>query len=237
MRPEKDTRVDHIVKEEMLDKIIADGYDPFLVIDDRPSVVAMWRRRGLTCLQNEYRDDGFDFAPAKRTTLTLMVGPSGAGKSDWLSQQRNRISFKIHASHIISTGQLRSDLLGDFRDQKGNDAVFSALQALVKVRLGKGLPVVVDATNLRGRDRKSLVKLAPPGTRLRYIVVNRSMEEKYADAAWRKGLPFDLIAKHEQIFNDNLQNILKGDGIEGVVVIDARQKERSVSPSTTNQDD
>lgn len=51
MRPAGDTRIDHVVKEELLERIISDGYEPFLVIDDRPSVVAMWRRRGLVCLQ------------------------------------------------------------------------------------------------------------------------------------------------------------------------------------------
>jgi hypothetical protein len=44
-------RQDAIVKSEMLDRILADGWDPLLVIDDRQSVVDMWRSRGLVCLQ------------------------------------------------------------------------------------------------------------------------------------------------------------------------------------------
>lgn len=51
MRPAGDRRKDHIVKMELLDQIIADGFQPWLVVDDRGSVVKAWRARGLTCLQ------------------------------------------------------------------------------------------------------------------------------------------------------------------------------------------
>lgn len=51
MRPDGDMRPDHIVKLEMLAQIRADGFNPWLVVDDRDSVVAAWRAAGLTCLQ------------------------------------------------------------------------------------------------------------------------------------------------------------------------------------------
>lgn len=51
MRPSKDYRDDSIIKRELLQKIREDGYDPFLVIDDRNRVVNMWREEGLRCLQ------------------------------------------------------------------------------------------------------------------------------------------------------------------------------------------
>lgn len=51
MRADGDYRADDIVKEELLDRIIADGYWPVLAFDDRDRVVAMWRRRGLVCCQ------------------------------------------------------------------------------------------------------------------------------------------------------------------------------------------
>jgi beta-phosphoglucomutase-like phosphatase (HAD superfamily) len=51
MRPDTDNRSDFIVKRELLDAIRADGFDPQVVVDDRASVVAMWREAGLTCLQ------------------------------------------------------------------------------------------------------------------------------------------------------------------------------------------
>ena len=51
LRTQNDYRDDDIIKEEILHQIRAEGYDPFLVFDDRDRVVAMWRRNGLRCFQ------------------------------------------------------------------------------------------------------------------------------------------------------------------------------------------
>jgi hypothetical protein len=46
-----DRRLDSIVKEEILDKLILPFYDVKYVFDDRQQVVDMWRRRGFPVLQ------------------------------------------------------------------------------------------------------------------------------------------------------------------------------------------
>jgi hypothetical protein len=51
MRQDGDHRVDTVVKYELLAQIIADGFDPTMVFDDRERVVAAWRRAGLHCVQ------------------------------------------------------------------------------------------------------------------------------------------------------------------------------------------
>ena len=51
MRAEQDYRADDIVKSEILDQIIADGFHPDMVFDDRNRVCDMWRERGIRCLQ------------------------------------------------------------------------------------------------------------------------------------------------------------------------------------------
>jgi hypothetical protein len=56
MRPLKDNRSDVIVKQEILEQIKKDGFDPFMAIDDRDGVVAMWRSNGLRCLQVDRGD-------------------------------------------------------------------------------------------------------------------------------------------------------------------------------------
>lgn len=54
-RKDDDRRPDHEVKEGMLTQLYLDlgvtKHDIALVLDDRDSVVAMWRRIGLTCFQ------------------------------------------------------------------------------------------------------------------------------------------------------------------------------------------
>lgn len=51
MRKAGDHRDDDILKSEMLDQILADGYRPIMAFDDRDRVVAMWRKRGIPCAQ------------------------------------------------------------------------------------------------------------------------------------------------------------------------------------------
>lgn len=51
MRDIGDYRDDDVCKKDMLDMIRKDGYDPYMVLDDRKIVVDMWRNEGLTCLQ------------------------------------------------------------------------------------------------------------------------------------------------------------------------------------------
>jgi phosphoglycolate phosphatase-like HAD superfamily hydrolase len=51
MREAGDYRDDGIVKKEILEAIRQDGYDPFMVLDDRNRVVKMWREEGIRCLQ------------------------------------------------------------------------------------------------------------------------------------------------------------------------------------------
>lgn len=56
MRPTGDMRSDVVVKREILDRIRADGYDPFMAVDDRSGVVKMWREAGLRCFQVDEGD-------------------------------------------------------------------------------------------------------------------------------------------------------------------------------------
>ena len=51
MRKAGDHRPDHIIKGELLDQIVADGYEPIMAFDDRNQVVEMWRAKGIPCAQ------------------------------------------------------------------------------------------------------------------------------------------------------------------------------------------
>jgi predicted kinase len=216
MRAAGDTRPDHIVKAQILRGIRDDGYDPFLVIDDRQSVVDMWREQGLICLQA---------APPQlelpaNAALTIMVGPSGAGKSKWLETNS-------HPSHVVSSDQIRGDICGDFQDQSRNVEVFAAVHALAATRLRHGLPTVIDATHIRRKDRMASAALA--GDRpVTYVVINRPIADKRRTGGWRNyvqkkgGESFDLIGAHDATFQSNLKDILTGDGLPNVTVRDLR---------------
>lgn len=51
MRGTGDHRQDHVVKRQMLQEIRQEGLNPIFAVEDRASVVEMWRECGLVCLQ------------------------------------------------------------------------------------------------------------------------------------------------------------------------------------------
>ena len=51
MREGGDQRLDSVVKEEILQRDILPRFDPILAVDDRPQVIDVWRRYGISTLQ------------------------------------------------------------------------------------------------------------------------------------------------------------------------------------------
>lgn len=223
MRPKGDTRADTIVKAEILEKI-NETHKVRIVVDDRPSVVEMWRAANLTCLQED-SGEWDKRIKCKPGGLIMMIGPSGSGKSTLVKSLYEKEHY-AHAGCILSSDQIRELLTGDFKDQSKNDQVFHAIQEIAKVRLESGLTTIIDATNIKSRDRRAIRNCAPADGRITYIVVDRPLDEKRRDAGWRekvvvKGLP--LIEYHHQVFTQNLKSILSGDGDPRVTVIDKRK--------------
>lgn len=226
MRANDDRRADHIVKRQILQGIRADGYEVEGVIDDRQSVVDMWREEGLTCLQcSPTMTAPFESVDGNVPYMTIMVGPSGAGKTTWLTSEDARINFGMHAQQIISSDQVRLDLLGGIRMDK-NDDVFEAIRNIATVRLRHGLPVTIDATNIRTKDRVMMVELAGGICPVRYVVVDRPLAEKIATGGWRLNVTFadgqTLIERHDQTFRSNIKAIMSGDELPNVRVFDKR---------------
>lgn len=257
MRPDGDHRPDHVLKAEILANIRGQGYEPLFAVDDRPSVVRMWRAHGVPCFacdDAQWRGEattGHGPAVAGKTLLTLMVGPSGAGKSEWLNggvvwlnyteeRQRENIhggmekytanltdpleprDYDIYPSHVLSSDQFRRDLCGDWTDQSHNAEVFAALHDVAHGRLRHGLPTVIDATHLRQKDRLAAAALAPEGTRVRYVVMDRPLADKLRDR--REAIPEHVTRKHDQMFKPQLADILAGDHLPNVDVVDLRQQ-------------
>ncbi len=218
MRKGGDYRKDTVIKKEILAIIRAEYGEPEFALDDRASVVRMWRDNGVKCLQVAPGD--FDKPKYRSGKLILMVGPSGAGKSTLLKTN------VYNHSAILSSDGIRGEICEDFKDQTKNEQVFYAMHSVAKARLEAGLDAIIDATNIRAADRKAFLCIAPKDAKVEYHVVNRSLPEKLSTGGWRlsvvnKGM--GLIERHEQIFQSNLKDILAGDNDPRVTVIDLRK--------------
>lgn len=221
MRVDGDTTEDAALKRSWL-MALPDCDRPDVVYDDRQRVVDMWREEDIPCFQvvANWEEDERNIAPTVSPLLTIMVGPSGSGKTTWC-----KANLPSGGSYL-SSDDLRTVYCGNMQDQSRNDDVFYALHKLAKARLECGLPVVIDATNLRRKDRLACVELAPAGSSIRYVVCNRPMAQKVRDAGWRADVKMgdgkSLLEAHEQRFSSQLKDILNGDGMPNVTVLDVR---------------
>lgn len=221
MRQDGDFRPDHIIKNEIRQEI-EENYNIRLVIDDRPRVIDMWRSHGITCLAMPWQDDlGSKVKSEELGELHIMVGPSGSGKTSYIWAK-----YEFDTWGEISSDSVRNQMCGDFKDQTKNNQVFKYCHDLIKLNITNGINTVFDATNIRDKDRKAVVNCVPPETKVTYIVIDRSFEEKVKTGGWRNECIMKtgqtLIEKHHETFHMNLGNILNGDGFDNVTVKDLR---------------
>lgn len=210
MRGENDTRADQIVKAEILQKIIDDGYEPFLAVDDRPQVVKMWREFGITCLQCA-PDEPLRSKYAGQALLTMLVGPAGAGKST--------LAEKLYDKRaVVSTDAIREEY-GWGHSPDDLKRTWEYTRAQLRARLECGLAAVLDATNIKRKDRLNILSIVPKGQLVNYVVIDRSLDDKLKDRGWR---PEELVLKHHRTFQANLRDILDGDQQDNVIVYDKR---------------
>lgn len=93
------------------------------------------------------------------TKLILMVGISGSGKSMMAEELKQKYNFVTGVNTIVvSSDALRKELLGDENDQSQNDRIFNELRKRVNNNLNKK-NVIVDATNLTIRSRRSILAI------------------------------------------------------------------------------
>ncbi|MEZ6235182.1 MAG: polynucleotide kinase-phosphatase [Phycisphaerales bacterium] len=86
-------------------------------------------------------------------SLVVLIGASGSGKSTLA-----RRLFK--PTEILSSDTCRAWVSDDELNQEATGDAFDVLHYIARKRLARGLLTVIDATNVRGEDRRPLVKLA-----------------------------------------------------------------------------
>lgn len=88
-------------------------------------------------------------------TLYVMVGLPGSGKSTYANKFAEEISAKV-----VSSDAIRAELFGDESIQSKPALVFDIVYERIEDTLKQGQDVILDATNIRRRDRGNAIVLA-----------------------------------------------------------------------------
>jgi hypothetical protein len=111
-------------------------------------------------------------------SMTMTVGPSGAGKSTWSAAQ---------GIEVVSSDDVRVELHGSAEVPGDQAGVFRHVRLRSTQVLSKGKDVIVDAMHVEVEDRKRQSTIAPPDIGIKYVIIDRSIEDKLKDAGWRGG--------------------------------------------------
>lgn len=82
--------------------------------------------------------------------FTMLVGVSGSGKSTLARSLAGSTDITL-----LSSDELRGELLGDESDQSDPAMIFAEMKKRAVAALNKGLSVIYDATNLSSRRRRA----------------------------------------------------------------------------------
>jgi len=85
--------------------------------------------------------------------LVLLVGASGAGKSTFAARH-------FRPTEIVSSDTCRALVSDDESDQSASAPAFELVHLIAEKRLATRRLTVIDATNLKARDRQPLLALA-----------------------------------------------------------------------------
>jgi len=85
--------------------------------------------------------------------LVVLIGTSGAGKSTFAARH-------FLPTEVVSSDACRALVADDPADQAASEAAFEVLHLIVARRLARGRMTVVDATNVRPAERRTLLALA-----------------------------------------------------------------------------
>ena len=88
--------------------------------------------------------------------LILIIGLPGSGKSTWVKNKYDYARLFQGGVTILSSDQVRKELFGDENDQTHNEEVFQYIKETAVNRLEKGQKVIIDATNISRKSRKSI---------------------------------------------------------------------------------
>lgn len=147
--------------------------------------------------------------------VVVLIGAAGAGKSTLAARL-------VRPDEVLSSDAFRGLIAGDEADQRVSAAAFRALARTLERRLAGGGRALVDATNLRPRDRRPWLDAARRhGIPAIAIVLDPPAEEVHRQGGGRARLvPTDVVTRHLAAMDrlrDGGLDALRNEGFEVVV--------------------
>jgi len=144
-------------------------------------------------------------------SMTLTVGPSGAGKSTWSAAQ---------GIEVVSSDEIRKKRSSDGEVPGPQAEIFHEVRIRSAKVLGSGRSVIVDAMHVEADDRLRQLAITPADVEKKYALIDRPLADKRRDGGWRGQK--NLVDKYHQLFAENVDSALAGDGRTDVKVLDLR---------------
>lgn len=139
----------------------------------------------------------------KINEFVILVGPAGSGKSTVANNLSN------HGYQVVSSDAIRKELYGSEQVLGNPTQVFGLVGQRIRDLLADGKNVVMDATNLVERRRKSFLASLPTGIKKIAVVVATPPEQIYKQNAYRdRCVPKEII--HRQIAEFQTPSVKEG---------------------------
>lgn len=126
------------------------------------------------------------------TRFIMLVGLPGSGKTTYAKQHLEKNENIVH----ISSDAIREEIYGDESVQNDPNRVFRLMQERTLENLEKGISVIYDATNIKRKNRASILDKIPDNVRKQIYVVWAPLEECIArDANRARTVSRDVIMR------------------------------------------
>jgi hypothetical protein len=152
---------------------------------------------------------GWDW-PRTGQCLSMMIGPAAGGKTTWATAQD---------IPVVSTDSLRIQMYGSLSVPGSQGSIFRTARATVVSLMRAGSDAILDASHLHRSDRVRNASMVPPDLSVRYVIVDRGLEDKLSAIGDRKP---GLVEEHHATFLSSVSDCLEGDRLQHVKVIDMR---------------